>query len=297
MRRPVKTMIIAEATALAVAVTTWVAGVASGELAAGCLLPPLAHLLVHAAAKTARRKRVLFSGQIGGVDLAVTEISPLLPRRPRIRQIEVPGALYSRATIFPGAPASLMTFFPRIIDPLLPENSPSHLLMLGAGGGGLIRYYLEQRPECRITGVDLEPEMLKIAEKYFLFDQEMSRCRLICSDAMDFLEKLPPARDFNAVCIDLFSGAQPPPVSLSPKLWRIAFDHLAPGGVVVANLLNADPDDLGLLSDSVRQIGSFGLFVAKNSIPVAVLAADSKLLREITRTCGLLPVASFKPRS
>lgn len=66
--------------------------------------------------------------------------------------------------------------------------------VLGVGGGLLIRYLLEKYPTASVVGVELDPEMVEIAQKYFglpdTMAQQSQRLRIMVEDALDFIRRI-----------------------------------------------------------------------------------------------------------
>lgn len=70
-------------------------------------------------------------------------------------------------------------------------------LILGLGGGTVARLIKKYWPKAKITGVDIDPVMVKLGKKYL----DLSGVKIIVSDAYDF-----PQEDYDLVLVDLYNG-------------------------------------------------------------------------------------------
>jgi SAM-dependent methyltransferase len=104
------------------------------------------------------------------------------------------------------------------------------ILVLGAGG-----FTLSHREEKnRYTYVDIDPAIRALAEERFL--KAPVRGEFIVDDARRFVATTP--RRFDAVVVDVYSDHHSIPSHLvTREFWRDARRVLAPGGVLLANLI------------------------------------------------------------
>ncbi|WP_444936189.1 spermidine synthase [Microbulbifer sp. JMSA004] len=119
----------------------------------------------------------------------------------------------------------------------LPEERLNSVLVLGVGGGALIRLLQAFTSAKRIVGVDLDPVHLDIARRFF----GVRDAELVCADACDFVRdhlKRPSHSTFDLVIDDLFGHcdgvaqrAVPADKSWCSSLMRL----LHKDGVLVSN--------------------------------------------------------------
>lgn len=76
---------------------------------------------------------------------------------------------------------------------------PKNCLVLGIGGGTIISMMQKSFPKINITGVDIDPTMIKIAKEYFSVSAKM-----IESDAIAWVEKSD--KKFDIIIVDLYIG-------------------------------------------------------------------------------------------
>ena len=116
-----------------------------------------------------------------------------------------------------------------------PSGSVRRVLVLGVGGGAVIRqiqYFLQ--PE-QIVGIELDPIHLRIARQYF--GVKGKNVRLVCADAVTWLRHYQGA-PFDLVVDDLFSAAEGEPVravAADGDWFRLLKGVLAPRGVLTMN--------------------------------------------------------------
>ena len=91
----------------------------------------------------------------------------------------------------------------------VPSGSVKRVLVLGVGGGAVIRQYLTFLPIEQIVGVELDPVHLKIARQHFGVDDD--RVELVCADAVEWVRSYNGPR-FDIVIEDLFTEIEGEPV-------------------------------------------------------------------------------------
>ena len=91
---------------------------------------------------------------------------------------------------------------------LLFVPDPKVTLLLGAGGGALLRFLDEYLPDNRVHAIDYDDSVIEITEKYFLNDK-FSQRSITNMDALHCIEKS--SKDyFDLIFVDLFThGAIP----------------------------------------------------------------------------------------
>ncbi len=114
------------------------------------------------------------------------------------------------------------------------------VLLLGVGGGAVIRQLNDFLEPETIVGVELDPIHLEIAERFFKV--KASNVQLVQADALQWVDEYKGKR-FDMIIDDLFSDAdgEPQRVAAANSRW---FDRLsrllAPQGIVVSNFADAN---------------------------------------------------------
>ena len=123
-----------------------------------------------------------------------------------------------------------------------PPTRIRSVLVLGVGGGALIRLLQRYVRPQRIVGVDLDPTHLHIARRYF----GVRGAELICDDARNYVSSCIEKRDqcsFDLVIDDLFGHADgiPERSVVADAPWCTSLLQLAgEGGIVVGNFGSRD---------------------------------------------------------
>ncbi|MBI4991254.1 methyltransferase domain-containing protein [Candidatus Gottesmanbacteria bacterium] len=124
-------------------------------------------------------------------------------------EIKVVESFGRRAIYVDGAPQSGAEIWPmweKIIKNL--ELKIKNCLILGVGGGDVIKIIRKYYPEAVITGVEIDPIMIDIARKYFNI-KSSDKLKIIHADAFAWikLEK----KKFDLIIFDLYLGKFNPP--------------------------------------------------------------------------------------
>jgi spermidine synthase len=109
------------------------------------------------------------------------------------------------------------------------------LMMMGMGGGVITNYLFERFPELEIDAVDIDPEVVRLARKYFGVPDD-PRYRTHVGDGRMFIEQS--KTKWDQLMLDAFRGVFVPYHLKTVEFYQACIDHLADGGVVVANLHN-----------------------------------------------------------
>jgi len=119
---------------------------------------------------------------------------------------------------------------------------PVTMLSIGMGGGKVSSYLLATLPQLQYTEVELDPDVVRLAKKYFDY-KDTPRRTVVVDDGRKFLMGSP--QHFDIVMLDAYRGAFVPFHLLTEEFYGEVKKHLAPGGIVVQNI-----DSTTLLFDS-----------------------------------------------
>lgn len=115
------------------------------------------------------------------------------------------------------------------------QPEPKRFMMMGVGGGQISNYLFERFPKLEIDAVDIDPEVVRLARKYFGVPDD-PRYRTHVGDGRLFIEKS--AAPWDMIMLDAFRGVFVPYHLKTQEAYRGCLAHLTPQGVVVANLHN-----------------------------------------------------------
>lgn len=110
------------------------------------------------------------------------------------------------------------------------------VLMIGLGGGSLLRFMQQYYPQVAVDTVELDPVVADVARNYF-FVREGPLTPIHVADGRSFVETT--TARYDLVIVDAFNADSDIPRQLtSIEFLRILKKRLAPGGVVVTNFIN-----------------------------------------------------------
>lgn len=123
---------------------------------------------------------------------------------PTERSIEFPHGVYSAIweDIYDRVP-----YYPQIQETIVSETLASHrslehVLVLGAGGCAIPRFFIGRFKETHVVAVEYSPTICRLAKTYFLEGVDASRLELVCGDAFRFVEQT--KQSFDIIFVDLF---------------------------------------------------------------------------------------------
>ncbi|CAG9771157.1 unnamed protein product [Ceutorhynchus assimilis] len=155
-------------------------------------------------------------------------------------------------------------------------NKNSKVVVLGLGGGGLCSFLHNFLPQTDIVGVEIDPEMLKIATKWFGF-QPNSKLQAKIQDGLEFIRQLDSdGLTVDAILCDVDSKSTEIGMSCPPKEF-LASDFLGSiskvigkRGLFVANIVLRDqtlrPGILATLQDVFKMVVAYKLSKDLNEI-------------------------------
>jgi SAM-dependent methyltransferase len=122
---------------------------------------------------------------------------------------------------------------------LTPAERAPRVLLLGVGGGTVIRIVRALRPDADIVAIDLDAEVLAVARREFALDA--LGARIVCADAQRYIADRDGRAPFDVIIDDIY---EPDGDGMrKPDGWRTtlrgAVASLNPGGVLVCNALDA----------------------------------------------------------
>jgi spermidine synthase len=111
-----------------------------------------------------------------------------------------------------------------------------NVLILGLGGGTVVKQICKNWPGAKITGVDIDPIIVELGIRHLALDK--SKVKIIIGDALNSLN-LPnfPNQKFDLIIVDLYNGDQFPKKFESQNYTQLVSSLLSNDGVVVFNRL------------------------------------------------------------
>lgn len=109
------------------------------------------------------------------------------------------------------------------------------VLVLGLGAGSCLKSLYHHYPHARVTGIELDPLMIKLGKSYF---PKMSSpdLNIIIADAGTWL--FHSSTQYNLIIVDLYQGKKIPAAVLSPQFLTRLHLKLKPKGIILFNFLD-----------------------------------------------------------
>ena len=85
---------------------------------------------------------------------------------------------------------------------------PERILILGIGGGTMVHFFRHHFPDCDITGVDMDEELIDIAHQHLMLPPASDNTHYIYQDAQQFITET--GQQFDLVVVDIFDGSESP---------------------------------------------------------------------------------------
>jgi spermidine synthase len=115
------------------------------------------------------------------------------------------------------------------------------ILVLGVAGGSVIKTLVDEiNFEGEITGVEIDPEIITLANKYFNLNK-IQNLTIIIDDAGTFVQKT--NNTFNLIIIDIFQDNSMPEFLFEPEFIKNINSLLNIGGYILFNtMINSKAD-------------------------------------------------------
>lgn len=145
---------------------------------------------------------------------------------------------------------------------LLLNPSPAHILMIGLGGGSMVKYLHRHVPQADLTVVEISQSVIDLRDAFHVPPDD-ERLHTVCADGAKFLAK--PPRSYDLILVDGFTGEGIAPALCSRSFYNHCRQALAPEGLLVANV-QAD-------TQQTREIGK-RLFKAFSGSMISVMSDE-----------------------
>lgn len=132
------------------------------------------------------------------------------------------------------APEELLFGYTRAMMSFLFLNpAPSHILMVGLGGGSLVKFCHRFLPACKITVLEIDPGVIALRKQFCVPDDD-ERLSIKCCDAASYIAEVPDLVD--VILLDGFDINGLVQSLCSPKFLAQCYDALSVNGILVCNM-------------------------------------------------------------
>jgi len=116
---------------------------------------------------------------------------------------------------------------------LLFNQNPKQILVLGLGGGSLVKYCYQYLPQSNITAVEIDPNVIAL-RKHFLIPSDDHRLQIIQMDAAKFVTQT--EQLFDVILLDGFDADGLVADLSTKKFYMDCKQKLSSNGILVSNL-------------------------------------------------------------
>lgn len=126
--------------------------------------------------------------------------------------------------------------------------APARVLVLGLGGGTLVKQLWRECPDLVIDAVEIDPEIVAVAKEFFALPDD-PRIRIHLGDGREFVETSPEVYDI--IVVDAYDDGQMPRHLTTEEFMLGIQARLKPGGVAAYNIIGTVS---GTLSRPLRSL-------------------------------------------
>lgn len=170
--------------------------------------------------------------------------------------------------------------------------APRKVLLVGLGGGSMVRFLRAHDPEVEVEAIDIDPVVVDIARRWF-GTRDDARARLLVADGFDWLATTPARYDVIYMDAFLKPSMLTDETGVPLRLKTVAFfrqiqEKLAPGGVVVFNVNDhaTVDEDLAALREAFGQTYVLRVPPATGNIVVVGTPAKDRATRAALEAAG-----------
>lgn len=147
---------------------------------------------------------------------------------------------YTQSTLALARPETLvLPYMQGMMAGLLFAPPPEKALLLGLGGGDIVRYLHHYLPNAELTAIENDPAMVAIAHDYFALPRD-ERVHIHIEDARQYLKQA--SKQLDWILIDLFSEAQLPELLNDAGVYADCHRLLNDDGLLVFNFVANDSE-------------------------------------------------------
>lgn len=134
---------------------------------------------------------------------------------------------------------------------LLFQRHPSKMLMLGLGGGDMVRYLHHVLPKTSLQIVESDSAMIHVCQEYFLLPNA-SNIEIAAHAAEQFMART--RHKYDTLLIDICTHIDiTPPLLLDARFYELCHARLRNDGIMVMNLIAENADQFRHVLWEIRQ--------------------------------------------
>lgn len=112
------------------------------------------------------------------------------------------------------------------------------IALIGLGGGSIAKYVYKRLPECRLTALEVNPQVVSAARGYFFLPSDDARLQVLVADGAQYVRQH--AASLDVLLVDGYDAERIVADLASPEFYSACLAALRPGGVAIFNLWGSD---------------------------------------------------------
>jgi spermidine synthase len=137
---------------------------------------------------------------------------------------------------------------------------PQNILMIGLGGGSIVRFFLRHYPNCQLQVVEYNACIPSLAEEFFFLPTENSRLTITIADGAEYIATTDPIPGgYDLILVDAFDNAGMAQSVYSGYFFKAAKRLLATNGVMALNMTRGEQAFFERTVESLRRCFSDSL--------------------------------------
>jgi spermidine synthase len=177
------------------------------------------------------------------------------------------------------APDDLVLDYTRTMMGFLLFNpTPACVLMIGLGGGSMLKYLHRHLPEADFTVVEINQDVIDMRHEFHI-PTDSTRLRTVCADGARFMAH--PPQTYDLILVDGFTGQGLPDALCSRSFYQHCRAALTPEGLLVANV-QADTKQASVIKQRLSKTFSSAMVTVasdEGGNDIAVAASRDVLVR------------------
>jgi len=132
---------------------------------------------------------------------------------------------------------------------LLFQPRPKRIVLIGLGGGSLIKFCHRRMPGTQLTAIELDPNVIAFRDA-FMVPPDDERLQIIEADGAEYLENT--EKGIDALLVDAFDKTGFAPSLANREFFDNAYAKLSGNGVLVINLAGEKESYAGLIGEAMH---------------------------------------------
>lgn len=132
---------------------------------------------------------------------------------------------------------------------LLFQPRPKRIVLIGLGGGSLIKFCYARMPGTQLTAVELDPNVIAFRDAFQLPPDD-DRLQIIQGDGAEYIAQA--EKGIDVLLVDAFDKTGFAPSLANREFFESAFAKLAGNGVLVINLAGEKESYAGLIGEAMH---------------------------------------------